>query len=229
MNGKNDTGPPPMTNAPPLPVNTATPASPAFQQVQSDEGMSTTTLVVIIVASIVGFLAIVAIGVYLIRRRRRESSQSEFVEPPTQPAILPPPIPSQEHHVPVLPPPNMPQATTESNSHYIVNSSQSSSIPPNSNFYDQRGSYTDEENRAMHNTRFTELSTNSYASESLSFSGSIMSDGSRPYDSATENDIAWKYMSESERLRYLESKNSSNSLHDSEAFESFNVGKGRNT
>ncbi|OQR87331.1 hypothetical protein ACHHYP_09112 [Achlya hypogyna] len=213
--------------------------APSFRIASNDDGTSTTTIVIIVVASIVGVLLLAFLAVCFIRRRR-QSHQEAFVHPPTiqptapepvvpapQPPVhVPAPLPPQQHHA---------VATSETNSHFVA-AAESHGTSPGlpSGFYDRGNSYNDSESDVhnMHHTRFTDLSTNSYASEGVSFSGSIMSDSSgslssRPYDSLGENDVAWKYMTESEKLRYMQSKDSlgANSLHDSdgESFASFAV------
>ncbi|OQR80855.1 hypothetical protein ACHHYP_17113 [Achlya hypogyna] len=107
--------------------------------------------------------------------------------------------------------------TPESNSHFVIVAESHGTSPGlPSGFYKRGNSYNDSESDVhnMHHTRFTYL-------------GSIISDSSgslssRLYDSLGENDVAWKYMTESEKLRCMQSKDSlgANSLHDSEG-ESF--------
>ncbi|EQC35120.1 hypothetical protein SDRG_07354 [Saprolegnia diclina VS20] len=211
---------------------------PSLRTVAPDPGMSTTTVVIIIVAAIVGLLLVVALGIYILRRRRR-SQQEAFSHPPTLPTTMPPPaVHAPPTMVPMAAPTHPVAATSEGNAHFApatttVQHGTSPGLP--SNFYDRGNSYNDADARDhLHHTRFTDLSTNSYGTENVSFSGSIMSDSSgsfssRPYDSLGENDVAWKYMTDSEKLRYMQSKESpgANSLHDSESFESFHVGPSR--
>ncbi|KDO31843.1 hypothetical protein SPRG_03763 [Saprolegnia parasitica CBS 223.65] len=194
-----------------------TPPPASFRTVAPDPGMSTTTVVVIIVAAIVGLLVVVALGIYILRRRRRRQ-QEAFVHPPTLPTTMPPPAPPTQ--APKSAAPTHPVAvTSEGNAHFAAPAARmqhgaSPGLP--SNFYDRGNSYNDADVRDdLHHTRIMSDSSGSFSS--------------RPYDSLGENDVAWKYMTDSEKLRYMQSKESpgANSLHDSESFESFHVGPSR--